>query len=45
MDAGAPKLDLQFMGARGCRILVVDDDPLCCLIIEKMLRRCGYEGA
>ena len=29
----------------GLRVLVVDDDPLCLRIVEKMLRRCHYEGA
>ena len=28
----------------GLRVLVVDDDPLCILVVEKMLRRCGYTG-
>ncbi|KAJ7514841.1 hypothetical protein O6H91_23G062200 [Diphasiastrum complanatum] len=27
----------------GLRVLVVDDDPICLLILEKMLRRCSYE--
>eukprot|EP00232_Nephroselmis_pyriformis_P029056 CAMPEP_0182864236 /NCGR_PEP_ID=MMETSP0034_2-20130328/7064_1 /TAXON_ID=156128 /ORGANISM="Nephroselmis pyriformis, Strain CCMP717" /LENGTH=314 /DNA_ID=CAMNT_0024996487 /DNA_START=115 /DNA_END=1055 /DNA_ORIENTATION=+ len=25
------------------RILVVDDDPLCLMVVEKMLKRCNYE--
>lgn len=29
----------------GLRVLVVDDDPLCLMIVEKMLRRCNYTGA
>jgi hypothetical protein len=29
----------------GLRVLVVDDDPLCLLIVGKMLRRCNYLGA
>ena len=29
----------------GLRVLVVDDDPLCLRIVDKMLRRCQYEGA
>ena len=29
----------------GLRVLVVDDDPLCLRIVEKMLKRCLYEGA
>lgn len=29
----------------GLRVLVVDDDPLCLRIVEKMLKRCQYEGA
>lgn len=28
----------------GLRVLVVDDDPTCLLILEKMLRACRYEG-
>ena len=26
------------------KVLVVDDDPLCLMIVAKMLRRCSYEG-
>lgn len=29
----------------GLRVLVVDDDPLCLRIVDKMLKRCQYEGA
>jgi two-component response regulator (ARR-B family) len=29
----------------GLRVLVVDDDPLCLMIVAKMLRRCNYQGA
>lgn len=28
----------------GLRVLVVDDDPTCLMILEKMLRTCNYEG-
>lgn len=28
----------------GLRVLVVDDDPTCLKILEKMLRNCLYEG-
>jgi len=28
----------------GLRVLVVDDDPTCLTILEKMLRTCRYEG-
>lgn len=28
----------------GLRVLVVDDDPTCLVILEKMLRACLYEG-
>ena len=28
----------------GLRVLVVDDDPTCLMILEKMLRICRYEG-
>ncbi|KAJ7555787.1 hypothetical protein O6H91_05G055000 [Diphasiastrum complanatum] len=27
----------------GLRVLVVDDDPICLMILERMLRRCSYE--
>ena len=29
----------------GLRVLVVDDDPTCLMILEKMLKACLYEGA
>jgi two-component response regulator (ARR-B family) len=28
----------------GLRVLVVDDDPTWLKILEKMLKRCSYEG-
>jgi len=28
----------------GLRVLVVDDDPTCLTILEKMLRTCRYDG-
>ena len=28
----------------GLRVLVVDDDPLCLRIVDKMLKRCQYVG-
>lgn len=28
----------------GLRVLVVDDDPTCLRILEKMLKKCLYEG-
>ena len=28
----------------GLRVLVVDDDPTCLIILEKMLRTCRYHG-
>ena len=28
----------------GLRVLVVDDDPTCLMILERMLRACLYEG-
>jgi two-component response regulator (ARR-B family) len=28
----------------GLRVLVVDDDPTCLMILERMLRFCLYEG-
>ena len=27
-----------------CRVLVVDDDPVCQKLVEEMLRQCHYEG-
>lgn len=38
-DGGVPD---QFPA--GLRVLVVDDDPTCLMILEKMLRHCNYEG-
>jgi two-component response regulator (ARR-B family) len=29
----------------GLRVLVVDDDPTWLKILEKMLKKCSYEGA
>eukprot|EP00850_Spirogloea_muscicola_P022503 SM000298S10957 [mRNA] locus=s298:55610:60518:- [translate_table: standard] len=29
----------------GMRVLVVDDDPSCLIILEKMLRKCNYHGS
>lgn len=29
----------------GLRVLVVDDDPTCLIILEKMLRNCSYDGS
>ena len=28
----------------GLKVLAVDDDPLCLMVVERMLRRCNYEG-
>ena len=28
----------------GMRVLVVDDDPLCLMILDRMLRQCSYNG-
>ncbi|CAB4299105.1 unnamed protein product [Prunus armeniaca] len=28
----------------GLRVLVVDDDPTCLMILKKMLRTCLYDG-
>ena len=28
----------------GMRVLVVDDDPICLLLLENLLRRCQYNG-
>eukprot|EP00898_Chlorokybus_atmophyticus_P003230 jgi/Chlat1/3908/Chrsp26S04021 len=36
--------DRQQQFPAGLRVLVVDDDPLCLMIVERMLRRCLYTG-
>lgn len=28
----------------GLKVLVVDDDPVCLMILETMLRQCNYTG-
>lgn len=28
----------------GMRVLVVDDEPLCLMILDRMLRQCKYNG-
>lgn len=28
----------------GMRVLVVDDDPICLMVLERMLHRCSYRG-
>ena len=28
----------------GLRVMIVDDDPTCLMILQKMLRSCGYQG-
>ena len=50
MASGAPRTtasanDIAQLFPNGLRVLVVDDDPLCVIIMEKMLRRCNYIGA
>lgn len=38
---------VQELGKRfpmGLRVLVVDDDPLCLMILERMLLLCNYKG-
>lgn len=37
-DGGAPSFP------SGLRLLVVDDDPTCLMIVAGMLRKCNYEG-
>jgi len=39
---GGGKTDHQFPA--GLRVLVVDDDPTCLKILDKMLKRCLYQG-
>lgn len=41
-SGGSDKVSDQFPA--GLRVLVVDDDPTCLRILEKMLRNCHYEG-
>lgn len=38
----APKLASSFPA--GLRVLLVDDDPVCLMVIGQMLRACQYEG-
>jgi hypothetical protein len=45
-EAGSPEGGLNPLAALppdlvGLRVLVVDDDPLCTMIVAKMLRRCA----
>ncbi|XP_049403296.1 two-component response regulator ARR1-like [Solanum stenotomum] len=40
-SGGSDKVSDQFPA--GLRVLVVDDDPTCLMILEKMLRNCHYE--
>jgi hypothetical protein len=28
----------------GLRVLVVDDDPTCLMVVSAMLKKCNYEG-
>ena len=28
----------------GLKVLAVDDDPLCLKVVERMLKRCRYDG-
>ncbi|CAI5969028.1 unnamed protein product [Closterium sp. NIES-65] len=42
-NAGAAAAAAAFF-PRGMRVLVVDDDPLCLMILERMLRRCNYQA-
>ncbi|KAI3823546.1 hypothetical protein L1987_04985 [Smallanthus sonchifolius] len=41
-SAGAGSVPDKFPA--GLRVLVVDDDPICLMIIEKMLKQCNYEA-
>eukprot|EP00271_Cylindrocystis_brebissonii_P006051 TRINITY_DN1859_c0_g1_i2.p1 TRINITY_DN1859_c0_g1~~TRINITY_DN1859_c0_g1_i2.p1 ORF type:complete len:597 (-),score=160.47 TRINITY_DN1859_c0_g1_i2:587-2377(-) len=38
----ASEIDRMAQFPVGLRVLVVDDDPLCLMILERMLRRCSY---
>ena len=29
----------------GMRVLVVDDDPICLMVLKRMLQRCNYRGS
>ena len=38
------KLDTLDEFPAGMRVLVVDDDPICLMVLERMLHRCNYRG-
>lgn len=42
--ANLPKLDTSDEFPVGMRVLVVDDDPICLMVLERMLHRCSYRG-
>ncbi len=42
--ANLPKLDSADEFPAGMRVLVVDDDPICLMVLERMLHRCSYRG-
>ena len=46
MEFGKQAIDLAKQGnfPEGLRVVVVDDDPLCLRVVEKMLIRCSFKG-
>lgn len=44
-EQAAPEHDLSNLFPGGLRVLLVDGDTLVRVMVEKMLRRCGYDGA
>lgn len=41
---GSKKNELASSFPAGLRVLLVDDDPVCLMVIGQMLRACQYEG-
>ncbi|MCO5610095.1 hypothetical protein L7F22_064330 [Adiantum nelumboides] len=42
LSAGTMKYSLGSFSPAGLHVLVVDDDPLCLMVLERMLRQCSY---
>jgi hypothetical protein len=41
---GSKKDELASSFPAGLRVLLVDDDPVCLMVVGQMLRACQYEG-